>query len=431
MLACHSDNRLPVTHFTARRGNPLRRAVLFSLPSVYRCIHVFMSKLCVAILLFCLACLPVPADPASAAIDEHLHRAAAYLASRDLDSAAKEFQIVLTLDPNSADAYANLGVIAFARHDYPISLRYLQRALTLDPSLTQTEALLGICEHRLGQSSAQSHLEKAFPLLKERNLRVQTGLDLANLDYQQSNLDSAASVMRTLVDLEPDNIDVLYMAQRVYAELADDTLNKIAIVAPGSARMQQIIAERLVNEGDLKDAIPHYNEALALNPRLPGVHFELAEAILDSGPTNSDNQAAAETELKAAVAADGDSAGVECIFARLAARRSNFDAELAHYKRALELNSSNTEARVGLGRSLARTEHFDAAAGDLRLAIQSDPLNEQAHYWLATVNKRLGLTSESQKEFKLFHQVKQAKERLVDLYRQMNLKPPSQQNDQE
>ena len=40
------------------------------------------------------------------------------------------------------------------------------------------------------------------------------------------------------------------MAQRLYSELADDTLNKLAVVAPGSARMQQVIAERLVNGGD-------------------------------------------------------------------------------------------------------------------------------------------------------------------------------------
>ena len=72
--------------------------------------------------------------------------------------------------------------------------------------------------------------------------------------------------MRSLVDLDPDNVDVLFMAQRVYSELADDTLNKLAVLAPGSARMQQVIAERLVNGGDLKGAIEHYRKALADRP---------------------------------------------------------------------------------------------------------------------------------------------------------------------
>ena len=43
------------------------------------------------------------------------------------------------------------------------------------------------------------------------------------------------------------------------------------MLAPGSARMQQVIAERLVNEGDLKSATEHYKKVLEIDPRVPGV----------------------------------------------------------------------------------------------------------------------------------------------------------------
>ena len=74
-------------------------------------------------------------------------------------------------------------------------------ALAIDPSIAKTQALLGICESRLGQPSAQALLEKSFPKLKDKNLQIQAGMELANIYYQQGNLDHAASVMQSLVSI--------------------------------------------------------------------------------------------------------------------------------------------------------------------------------------------------------------------------------------
>jgi Tfp pilus assembly protein PilF len=363
----------------------------------------------------------------AARIHDHLHKAAEYLKANDASSAAREFNAVLDLDPRNTEALANLGVIAFFRHDYQEASQYLRKALAIDPSLTKTEALLGICERRLGQPSAQALLEKAFTALKDKNLQIQVGMELAGIYDQQGDLDHTAAVMRSLVDLDPDNVEILYMAQRVYSDLADDTMNKLAIIGPGSARMQQVIAERLINQGDLKGATVHYRKALEINPRLPGVHYELAEAILESSPNDAQAQSEAEKELETAVKFDGDSARTECVFARIASRRSDLDGAYAHYNRAFALNPRETEAQIGLGRLLAARGKPEEALKYLRMAVQSDPLNGEAHYRLATVCRKLGLQDESEKEFRLFQEIKETKARLTDLYRQMNKKPPRQE----
>ncbi len=358
------------------------------------------------------------------AIHEHLQKATEYLKANDANSAAKEFSAVLALDPKNAEANANLGVIAFFQHDYQSAAQYLRKALTSDPSLVKTQALLGICETRLGQPSAQALLEKSFPKLKDKNLQIQVGLELANIYYQQGDLDRAASLMHSLVDLNPDNVEILYMAQQTYFELADDTLNKLAILAPGSARMQQVIAERLINGGDLKGAIEHFRKALEINPRLPGVRYELAEAILESAPNEPQVQAQAEKELETAVNSDGDSAKTECLFARIADRRGEADNAYAHYQRAFALNPGEVEAQMGLGRLLASKEKPQEAMKYFRMAVQADPLNGEAHYRLASVYRILQMKDESKKEVRLYQEIKQAKDRLEDLYRQMNKKPP-------
>jgi len=364
-----------------------------------------------------------------AEIHEHLQKAAEYLKARDANSAKKEFEAVLALDPKNAEAYANLGVIAFVQRDYQGAAQDLTKALAIDPSLTKTQALLGISERRLGDPSARALLEKSFPKLADKGLRIQVGMELADSYEREGDLDATAAVMRVLVELDPDNADILFAAQRIYSELADDTLNKLAIVAPRSARMQQTIAEHLINGGDLQGAIAHYRKALEIDPRVPGVNYELGEAILESAPLDAASQAAAQKEFEAAIQTEGDSAKVECQLGRIAFLQPDLDQAYAHFNRAFTLNPADAEAQLGLGRVLAAMSKPEEAIKYLRMAVQSDPLNGEAHYRLAIVCKRLVLLNEAEKEMRLFQEIKQTKENVRALYRQMN-KTPAAPEDQ-
>jgi len=362
-------------------------------------------------------------------VHDHLRKAEDYLRSKDPDSAAQEFDVVLTLDPKNAEAYANLGVIAYSRNDYRNASQNFRKALTIDPSLTKTQALLGISQQRLGDPSARAMLEKSFSTLKDKQLRLQIGMELAALYDQQGDPGGTAAVMRSLVDLDPDNVNVLFMAQRVYSELANDTLNKLAILAPGSGRMQQVIAEHLVNEGDLKGAIEHYRKALQIEPRLPGVHFELGEAILESSPVDAAMLSEAQKELEAAVTVDGDTAKTECEFGSIALSQSQMDQAFAHYRRAYELSPNEVQAQMGLAKLLMMQEKPQEAVQYLRMAVQSDPLNRAAHYQLGTAYRRLQMKELAQKEMHLSQEIKQAKDRVEELYHEMNRRPKPQSED--
>jgi predicted Zn-dependent protease len=247
--------------------------------------------------------------------------------------------------------------------------------------------------------------------------------------YEEGNLDQVASVVRSLVDFDPDNVEILYMAQRIYSELADGTLNKLALLAPGSARMQVVIAERLLNEGDLKGATEHYRKAIDLDPRLPGVHYELAEAILEAAPGDAQAQADSEKELAAAVKLDGDSAKIECLFGSIAFHRNDVNGAYARYSRAYAVNHRDATAQLGLGRALAAMDKPQEALKYLRMAVVSDPLNDHAHYRLATVLRKLEQMEEAEKELRLFRVIKDAKDRMASLYHQMHKRPPGQDSE--
>ena len=358
----------------------------------------------------------------AAEIRGHLQKAEAYLKAQDPGSAAKEFDAVLALDPKNAEAFANLGVIAFFQRDCQTASQNFRKALAIDPSLAKTRALLGICRWRLGDPSARLLLEKSFATLTDKGLRLQVGRELVALYDQQGDTEAAAALLRKLVNLDPDNVEVLFMAQRLYSELADDTLNKLAVVAPGSARMQQVIAERLVNAGDLKGAIDHYRKALQIDPRLQGVHFELGEAILQSAPGDAATQAEAQKEFEVALNVDGDSARTECQLGSIALSQSQMDEAFAHFERAYQINPNEVQAQMGLAKVLMVQEKLQEAVRYLRMAVQADPLNGAAHYQLGIAYRRLQMQDQARKELQLSQEIKKTKDQVQELYRQMDRK---------
>jgi Tfp pilus assembly protein PilF len=378
--------------------------------------------------LLCVAVTVQPPDlraqtaPPNAELAAHLEQGHAAFQANDQTLASQEFRAALKLDPGNADAHANLGVMAFFHGDCPAAETEFHSALHTSPALTKAQALLAICERRLGQPAARADLQSAFDNLKDPKLRTEVGVQLADFYFQQGDLDHTLPIVHSLVESEPDNVDLLFFAQRIYSELADNTMNKLALLAPDSARMQQLIAEQLINAGDLKGAIEHYRKAIAADPRLPGMHFELAESILESS-NDAAAQAEAQQELEDAVKTDGDSARVECALGRIAALQSNNNAAYKHYKQAYELNPDEVQAQLGLAAILVEEEKPQEALPYLRSAVQADPMNANAHYRLARVCRALNLTGEAQKETKLYQEIRDSKDRVAQLYRQMNRRP--------
>ena len=369
------------------------------------------------------------APPKASSIRTHFQQAEAALKTNDADTAAKEFRAILTLDPRNAQAHFHLGVLEALQGDCQSASQDFRQALASQPSLMNARAMLGVCRRRLGDKSAKALLAGSFSKLSDAKLRTQVGMELVGIYYGEGDPERAVPVLQKLVELNPESADILYMAQRLYAELADDTLNKLAVVAPGSARMQQVIAERLVNAGDLEGAIERYRKALEIDPHIPGVRYELAEAILASSRSDAAAQAEAEAELGTVVATEGDSAKVQCELAKIALLRSDTEGAHDHYARAFALNPQDTEAQLGLGRILMTMEKPQEARKYLELAVQSDPLNGEARYRLAQVYQHLQMPDESRKQMRLFQEIKKTKDQVRSLYRQMKKQPKAEDDE--
>ena len=353
-------------------------------------------------------------------IAAHERNARQALEQKKPDLAVQEYKAILELDPNNVDARGNLGVVAYLQGNCEVASEEFKEALRLRPDLWKVQSMLGLCEKYGGEVGAgKEHLETSFPHLSgaERRLQARAGLGLVEIYYQQGELEKALPILHVLEEADPKSADVLYVEYRIHSDLADQARDKLGLIAPDSARMHQILAQHLINEGDAKRAVEQYREALRTDPRLPGGHFELGEALLqDQSLTQDLARVEAKKEFELALQQNPNDPKAESRLAAILYLQNDLDAALRHYSRAAHLDPNDAEAQIGLGRVLMAQDKMNEALEHLKKGVEADPLSAIAHYRLSQAYRRLGEMDAAEQEAKAYKQLKDAKEHLRTVY---------------
>ena len=350
----------------------------------------------------------------------HQQRAHQLLSEKKPELAAKEFAAVLAVDSNNLDAQANLGVLLFFQKKYAEAEPHLRAAVTQQPDLTKIQALLGLCERRLGKTdAARVDLEAVVSKLDDANIRMEVGLELIEMDTASGDLAKAATVVETLRQGAPTDPRVLYVAYRIYTDLAGEALLGLSVAAPESGQMYQAMAHELVRQRDMNAAIADLRKAIAANPNLPGIHYELAEALRLSADLKL--RAEAEKEYKLAVAANASDEKAITKLGDLAADTGNMDVAANYYKQALKLAPNAADALQGLARVYAEKNDPASALPLLEQVVKADPTNVQAHYRLSAVYRKLNRPEDAKRELAEYQKYKDMKEKLGKIYKELRL----------
>lgn len=351
-------------------------------------------------------------------IQAHLQRAQKALGSGDFVGAEGEFGAVVALDPTNLDARGNMGVMRYFQGDWAGAAEHFHMVLEVQPKTWKVQAYLGMCEWRLGRGvEARRHLEVALPHLQEGPFETQAGLELAQIQYQTGDLDGAVDTVRILLPNNPTNVDVLYTAARVYADLANRSRDALLLTAPDSGRTHQLMAEWLINRGETRAAIVQYRKALEVDPKLRGVHYELGEAILQDS-RQAPALDAAEKEFRAALAGNPADARAEYRLGTICSLRRNYQAAVDHYTRALAIDPDDAYIHQGLGAAWIKLGEPQKAMEQLLAATRLDPVYSISHYQLSTVYKQLGREADAQREMETFQRLEASRKQIDQVYLQ-------------
>jgi len=374
--------------------------------------------------------LPALSQSASTSqqLQTHARQAQEFLRTNQPDLAITEYKAILKLDPNNLDARSGLGTLLYFRGDYAKAVVELRAVVKSQPALWKMVTLLGMCERRVGHvADARADLEKAFPQLTEEKLRVQTGMELVEIYYASRDLDKAADIVSILRRLKPEDAAILFTAHRIYSEQADEAKLGIAMLAPKSAWMHQLLAQEMLAQGNNEAAIAHYREALKVDDRLPGLHFELGELLRSSSVPAEKEQA--EQEYLAALSQSPLDEKSECRLGKIALARSDLKSAYAHYSRALELQPDDPEANLGVGKILLSMNQPQKAQPLMEKAVRLDPSDAVAHYRLGSLYRQMGRPDDARREIAEFQRLKEMKERLKDLYKELRLQSKAESLD--
>ena len=352
-------------------------------------------------------------------IARHERLAHQSMSQREPAKAIPELQAVVSLDPKNLDARANLGVLLFFQGEYEAALPQLRAAVEMKPDLWKIRSLLGIAERRTGdEAQGRIDLEAAYPHLEEEKLMVDVGLDLIESYAATDDLSKASDVIAQLLKLRPTDPSLLYTSYRIHSSLMAESLLSLSLVAPDSAQMHMAIAHELQRTQDLAGAIRNLREAMALDPRLPGIHFELAEALHASDDEKL--HAEAVEQYKLAVETNPNDPKAASRMGDIEVESGDLAAGEKDYRRALKLQPDSPDATIGLANVLSQKGDPGAAEPLLQKVIAEDPTNYLAHFRLSAVYRKLNRPEDAKRELDSYKKYKDMHEKLKSIYQKMS-----------
>src|SRR5215467_4616509 len=362
------------------------------------------------------------ANQQATALAEHIRKARGFLDEKRPDLAIPELQAAVAIDPSDAQTQGNLGVLLYFQGKVAEAIPQLRAAVERQPGLGKIQGLLGLGEiHTLDIARGRQDLESAFPVVDDLKFKVQVGLELVGLYTQTGDLQQASQVLAQLRKAAPEDPEVLYAAYRTYSDLAAESMLALSLAQPDSAQMHQVIAHEESRQGNSNGAVAEFRKAVAIDPHLPGIHFELAELLRSSQDDAVKKEA--EKEYRAALAENPQDGKTILRLADIDAQKGASPQALEGYKKAVALQPNDADAKIGLAKILTEMNQTDEALSLLEDAVRLDPTNATGHYRLGTMYRKIGHSEDSKKEMELYKKYKDLKEKLRAVYKDLQVQP--------
>ena len=344
-----------------------------------------------------------------------------------LQEAEQIYRQILQAEPEHADAWHLLGVIAHQVGQHEIAADYIGRAIALNGTEAVFYNSLGAALRALRKvPDAVACYRRALQLKPEF---AEAHYNLGNALRDQGSLDDAVACYRRALELKPDHAAAhsnLGVALNDQGKLDDAVAccRRALELNPDFAAAHSNLGNALKDQGKLDEAVACYRRALGLDPNLAEAQNNLGNALKEQG--NLDDAvaccrralelkpdfAAAHNNLGNALSDQGKPEDAAASYRRALELKPDFaeaqnnlgnvlknqrklEEAVACYHRTLELKPDYADAHNNLGNALADQGKLDEAVASYRRALELKPDYAQAHSNLGVALGDLGKLDEA------------------------------------
>ncbi|MGI8992456.1 MAG: tetratricopeptide repeat protein [Bryobacteraceae bacterium] len=305
---------------------------------------------------------------------------------------------IFQLDAESARAYQMRGIRFELEKSWKEAIQAYEHAIQLDPKIRGLYSSIGRIElrERGNRPAAEAAYGNELPALTgKRKTDRESGMLLMEAGKPR---DSLPFLLRWRA-AEPTSPDAHYYLGEAFTDLKVGTIRRLKEVNPRSYRLHQILAEDYASVHDRADAIAEYRQVIAMQPRVPGVHYELAKLLSDTSIEE------AVTLLKTELLIDPQHYPAKGLLGRIYVALHQPDAAVPLLEEALAAKPDALEPRQALGQAWVAKRNFPKALECYRAVAERNPADEQIHFLLAQAYTAMGRPDEAARERALHREV--------------------------
>src|SRR6202040_4293462 len=200
-----------------------------------------------------------PARPSTATVtpQQLFQEGETALKKNNLELAERSFQGVLALDPQAAGAYANLGVIAMRRKQWPQALERLRKAEHLMPQVPGIRLNIGLVYYR--QNDFRSAIAPFESVVRDAPDSYQARYLLGLCYFFTERYADAAAMLEPLWAQSSNQLNYLYVlgiaaGKSARPELEQRALGRLIETGQNSPELHLLLGKAHINREEYDDA---------------------------------------------------------------------------------------------------------------------------------------------------------------------------------
>jgi tetratricopeptide (TPR) repeat protein len=194
------------------------------------------------------------------------------MSRHDFKAASEDYQQAVKMHPESAEMWANLGLMEHEAGEYGAAIKSFQQAIHLKPGLYVPHLFTGIDSLQTGNTSqAIQFLVKAERMNKTD---PEPPLELGRAYSAAGNFLAAARAFGRATELDPKQSNAWLGKGMAYLDQVEEDARKLSTDGPQSSYAQSLYAESMARQSRYIEAADGFRKAIAAQPHPPCLHAE-------------------------------------------------------------------------------------------------------------------------------------------------------------